>query len=313
MIGASAASSSCPQSTSRPAVRLPQHQRRQQQQRQRAVGARRLCAAASGAAAGGGGEQPPALDTSYVGAQPAAGMDPKVAEALAKVQAALSDAEDNMQRLHELPSAQLPSKWTPVLAVVRTIAQFAALTAICVAAHSFSLAARVLVSLAVGLGAAWYGWRRSSLSPSGALASVLVGWGTLGASFRCGLLLLTFFVTSSKITQLGEELKDVEEGHKKGGQRDWRQVCCNALVPTGLALAAAYFSGSMSAAGGADLALGQAPAGGASVALARLLTALHAAFLGYYACCCGDTWSSELGQLRCGGSLLVVACPWCAC
>lgn len=126
---------------------------------------------------------------------------------------------------------------------------------------------------------------------------MLVGWGTLGASFRCGLLLLTFFVTSSKITQLGEELKDVEEGHKKGGQRDWRQVCCNALVPTGLALAAAYFSGSMSAAGGADLALGQAPAGGASVALARLLTALHAAFLGYYACCCGDTWSSELGQL----------------
>lgn len=119
--------------------------------------------------------------------------------------------------------------------------------------------------------------------------------------------------------QFGEELKEVDEDHKKGGQRDWKQVrrhagrhpgcssgggeggkqagglstfpvpscpvpCthpplpqvfCNALVPTGIALASAAVSG-----GGPDLALGQAPAGAS-----RLLTALNAAFLGYYACC----------------------------
>lgn len=92
----------------------------------------------------------------------------------------------------------------------------------------------------------------------------------------------------------------MDEDHKKGGQRDWRQVACNALVPAALALAACAAAG-----GRPDLALGAAPGAGAAAAAAlgeagaaRLLAALNAAFLGYYACCCGDTWSSELGQLR---------------
>ena len=71
----------------------------------------------------------------------------------------------------------------------------------CVAVHSLGAVGRALGGLAIALGIGAWGWRRSSLSGSGAAAAVLVGWGTLASSFRSGLLLLTFFFASSKITQ----------------------------------------------------------------------------------------------------------------
>lgn len=97
-------------------------------------------------------------------------MDPEVAAALRRVQAAMTEAESSMQRLHTLPSARLPSGWDRAARALRPAAQFAALAAACAAIHSLGAAARALGSLAVGLGVAWYGLRRSSLSPSGAAA-----------------------------------------------------------------------------------------------------------------------------------------------
>lgn len=53
---------------------------------------------------------------------------------------------------------------------------------------------------------------------------MFVGAATLGSSLRAGATLLAFYMSSSKLTTLKEELKEVDEEFKKGGQRDWVQV-----------------------------------------------------------------------------------------
>lgn len=62
----------------------------------------------------------------------------------------------------------------------------------------------------------------------------VVGAVTLATSLRIGLCLLSFYYTSSKLTAFKEEMKDVDEEFKKGGQRDWRQVLlsrsCHASI-----------------------------------------------------------------------------------
>lgn len=130
--------------------------------------------------------------------------------------------------------------------------------------------------------AAW-GYKKGSLSPTGAIAAALVGLITCASSFRNTFIVLAFFFSSSKLTQLGDEDKAVDEAHKSGGQRDWQQVACNALVPCILTTVSAILNG------GADLPL--------QPQTQQTVAALTGAFLGYYSCCCGDTWASELGQL----------------
>lgn len=165
-----------------------------------------------------------------------------------------------------------------VLAKLKPVLQVAGLVALCAAIHALGIPGRLVGGLTLALSAASWGLSRGSLDRSGAAAAVVVGWITIATSMTGGLLLLTFFVASSKLTALCDHEKELDDDHKPGGNRDWTQVLSNSAVPTALLAAAA--------------ALGTAPTLGP-----RHLAALHAAVLGYYACCCGDTWASEIGQL----------------
>ncbi|KAL6755659.1 integral membrane protein DUF92-domain-containing protein [Haematococcus lacustris] len=141
-----------------------------------------------------------------------------------------------------------------------------------------------------GAAIALWGLRRNSLAVSGAVAAFLVGAGTLGCSLRFGATLLAFYLSSSQLTRFKEELKvGLDDAGKLGGQRDWKQVLCNGLVPTCLAVAYGVLAGCV-----------DVPLGGLAHLepwRCQLATLLGGAFLGYYACCCGDTWASELGPL----------------
>ena len=151
---------------------------------------------------------------------------------------------------------------------------------------------RVVGSLVLGAGLAFKGYRGGSLDTSGAVGAALVGWGTLYAGVRFGVVLGAFFFLSSAMTRVGGEIKKIDENHvpgKASGARNWIQVAANGLVPTFLAMSYSF------ATGGPEYLLGVNNA---------FETPLAAAFIGYYGCCCGDTWSSELGVLseRCRGS-----------
>ena len=145
---------------------------------------------------------------------------------------------------------------------------------------------RVVGSLILGAGLAFKGYRGGSLDTSGAVGAALVGWGTLYAGVRFGVVLGAFFFLSSAMTRVGGEIKRrIDENHVPGatsGGRNWIQVAANGLVPTFLAMSYSF------ATGGPEYLLGVNNA---------FETPLAAAFIGYYGCCCGDTWSSELGVL----------------
>lgn len=137
----------------------------------------------------------------------------------------------------------------------------------------------VLASLIAG-----WSFRRNSLNLSGAFAGFMVMATSITASYRFGALLLVFFFTSSKLTKRGAEKKrEIDAHYKEGGQRDWLQVLINSSLATTLALGVAFLTDWN------DSCLDSEKA--------PLVTCLIGGILGHYACCNGDTWSSEVGVL----------------
>ena len=222
-------------------------------------------------------------------------LEASVEAALGKAFRAVDRAEGQLARVTLLRSARPPSalrQWVDThpwaalrLAQALKAAGGVGVGAFALASARLPSAARALVALAMGLAMALYGLRNGSLDASGAAGAGLVGWGTMGADPRVGLLVILFFLSSSQLTAWKSGRKaGLDEEHKGGkGRRDWRQVGCNGAVPTVLALAAAAVSGAVPGALG-----GGAP---------RAYTALAGATLGYLSCCCADTWASEVGVL----------------
>lgn len=148
-------------------------------------------------------------------------------------------------------------------------------------------------SLLIGAVVAVIALHRRSVCSSGAIAGFLVLSLSVFSGFRFGALIIGFLVSSSKLTKYGAETKRELEGvdYKHGGQRDWLQVLVNSSIATVLSLLIAYYTN------WEDKCLDSTSS--------PLVTGLLGGILGHYACCNGDTWSSEIGILSASQPLLI--------
>ena len=128
-----------------------------------------------------------------------------------------------------------------------------------------------VVGLALASAIALAAWRLGSLSASGAAAATLAGTLAMGAGWDWGILLITYFVTSSLLTRFrADEKARVLNGRvEKGGVRDAVQVLANGGMFAGSAVG-------FIASANADW---------------RLLAA------GALAASAADTWATEIGTL----------------
>lgn len=105
----------------------------------------------------------------------------------------------------------------------------------------------------------------------------------LCAGFRFGVVLLVFFFSSSKLTKYGEERKrKLEDDFREGGQRNWIQVLSNSAIATVLLIVLSFYRKY-------NWCL--------DTTQSSIVTGIIGGIIGHYACCNGDTWSSELGIL----------------
>jgi uncharacterized protein (TIGR00297 family) len=140
------------------------------------------------------------------------------------------------------------------------------------------------------------GLSKKSLRTSGAISAFAVATLSLACSIRSGATLLFFYSTSSKLTRIGSSKKQtLEEGYKVGGKRGASQVLACSLIGVVVAIARRICVGPDS-----PLDFGN---------LLSLGNRLTLAYVGFFACCAGDTWASELGVLSKSDPRLVIK-PW---
>ncbi len=133
------------------------------------------------------------------------------------------------------------------------------------------VAGQLLAGLVLSAVMGGLGYWRQSLSRSGVVGAIIVGTLIFGlGGWIWGLLLITFFVSSSLLSHYRERDKEaVTEEFAKGGRRDLGQALANGGM--GAILAVVYF--------------------------ANPEPVLLAAYLGVMATVNADTWATELGVL----------------
>lgn len=168
--------------------------------------------------------------------------------------------------------------------------------------------ALVAVPMALLMSARAY--RKQSLSRSGALAAVLTGSVAMTSSVRLGVVLILFFLSSSKLTRVGAKRKAELEGRNyagPGGNRTAVQVLANSGSATLLALAYLLLRerqrvGNTAGAIGSSVERVSWWAEPTESRLSffgpsRITSLVQLAYVCHYACCNADSWASELGVL----------------
>lgn len=140
---------------------------------------------------------------------------------------------------------------------------------------------------------AWWGLRRRSLSFSGAVSGLVVGFLLTLGSYVFFMNLLVFFVSSSRATKFKSAKKrKLEDNFKEGGERNWVQVVCNGGVASLMAL---FYM--------IDCGIGEHPI---DLVYNYRCSWLSLAILGALSCCNGDTWASEIGTVLSTGDPVLI-------
>lgn len=157
---------------------------------------------------------------------------------------------------------------------------------------------RVAFALVIALLLALHGYKKRSLSKSGAIAAIVVGFFSFGASYRAGVILILFYYSSSKLTKVRDDIKSkLEEEYTVGGQRNWVQVFASSILATVVAILFYLFCGEdQNIIFGGDSAESFSLFG-VNTSRHSLRAYLWVAYVAHYATANADTWASELGVL----------------
>ncbi|BEI97011.1 hypothetical protein CcaverHIS631_0206000 [Cutaneotrichosporon cavernicola] len=144
----------------------------------------------------------------------------------------------------------------------------------------------------VATGLAGHGYRKGSLSSSGAIAAWIAGYPHLANPLKLfGVTMIVFYLAGSRATKVKAAVKaTLEDGpdpSKPGGNRNWVQVLSNSLPGAIVALIYRF-------------SFDDYPPAGPNLPptlLDGLSRGLIFALLGHYATCLADTFASELGIL----------------